>query len=422
MADGSAATFYLGVFYFLTDWWTSGVGIVLALITCSSIFPEMILQGGIDALLSKPITRGKLFLTKYLSGLLFAGSLAVVLAAVAWLCIRWKWATGTWKCGGVCLWCWCCSVRFIRCWFSPGVVPVHAGIGHSDADLLGVVLDASSRRTHSGGVGAIARVATMSIDGGPTSADDERAAPSGNAETARKIFKVGMLALPKTTEMNDLIRRSVETQQTRDIRRENELDAEIEGRKRLLRMAKKPMPSDPLRFREDVERELTLKKLLEKLPGYIIGTTLAFQALILLWAGWIFCGETTERRNRPERGSAAAWQARPVPLRSRRREWASGTRFWDPGFRRRGENWSVALAFPLVAAPELKEAAGPEAEFLCGVAWKLQTEELETVEGSPFVADGSAFDGVEHGIRHEVGFVRLSGTGRAEFGGGLAGR
>ncbi len=289
VADGSAATFYLGVFYFLTDWWTSGVGIVLALITCSSIFPEMILQGGIDALLSKPITRGKLFLTKYLSGLLFAGRLAVVLAAVAWLCIRWK--LGYWH---------------MEVWWSVPLVLVLFSSLYSVLVLTGVwfrstlasviltlifwglcwTLHLAERIA-----GELARspgVATMSIDGGPTSADDERAAPGGNAETARKIFKVGMMALPKTTEMNDLIRRSVETQQTRDIRRENELDAEIEGRKRLLRMAKKPMPSDPLKFREDVEREFDSKKSLEKSPGYIIGTTLAFQALILLWAGWIF--------------------------------------------------------------------------------------------------------------------------------------
>ena len=288
VADGSAATFYLGVFYFLTDWWTSGIGVVLALITCSSVFPEMILQGGIDALLSKPISRGRLFLAKYFSGLLFAGSLAVVLAAIAWLCIRWKlgyWHTAIW---------W--SVPLVLVLFSALYsVLVLVGVWFRSA-LASVILTlifwgvcwalhlaerVSGELARSPGMALVANSKVKAEGGGGDST-------GGNAELARRIFKVAMTFLPKTTEMTGLIGRSVETERTRTVRRQEELDAEVDGRLRILQLSGKAPPIDRVKFREEVEREFESKKALEKSPGYIIGTTLAFQAVILLWAGWIF--------------------------------------------------------------------------------------------------------------------------------------
>lgn len=51
-------------------WLTFGAGI-LALISTAGIFPEFIKDGSIDTVLSKPISRLRLFLTKWATGLLF---------------------------------------------------------------------------------------------------------------------------------------------------------------------------------------------------------------------------------------------------------------------------------------------------------------------------------------------------------------
>jgi len=67
------------LFYIIqfTTWgvpfWLSWVTTILALITTAGIIPEMVSGGTIEPILSKPIGRVRLFLTKYLSGLLFVG-------------------------------------------------------------------------------------------------------------------------------------------------------------------------------------------------------------------------------------------------------------------------------------------------------------------------------------------------------------
>ena len=52
--------------------WLAWVATILALVSTAGIIPEMISGGSIEMLLSKPISRWRLFLTKYATGLLFA--------------------------------------------------------------------------------------------------------------------------------------------------------------------------------------------------------------------------------------------------------------------------------------------------------------------------------------------------------------
>ncbi len=51
--------------------WLSWLASILALISTASIVPDMVTGGSIDILLSKPIGRTRLFLTRYFTGLLF---------------------------------------------------------------------------------------------------------------------------------------------------------------------------------------------------------------------------------------------------------------------------------------------------------------------------------------------------------------
>ncbi len=51
--------------------WLTWIATILALISTAGIFPDFVSGGSIDLFLSKPISRLRLFLTKYLTGLLF---------------------------------------------------------------------------------------------------------------------------------------------------------------------------------------------------------------------------------------------------------------------------------------------------------------------------------------------------------------
>lgn len=51
--------------------WLTWIATILALISTAGIIPDMIAGGSIEMLLSKPISRTRLFLTKYFAGLLF---------------------------------------------------------------------------------------------------------------------------------------------------------------------------------------------------------------------------------------------------------------------------------------------------------------------------------------------------------------
>jgi len=53
--------------------WLSWIATALALISTAGILPDMLTGGSIDLYLSKPISRLRLFLTKYVSALLFVG-------------------------------------------------------------------------------------------------------------------------------------------------------------------------------------------------------------------------------------------------------------------------------------------------------------------------------------------------------------
>ena len=53
------------------DWWLTFIATILALVSTAGIFPEFLSGGAVDLYLSKPIGRPRLFLTKYITGLIF---------------------------------------------------------------------------------------------------------------------------------------------------------------------------------------------------------------------------------------------------------------------------------------------------------------------------------------------------------------
>ncbi len=75
--------------------WISWGAVILGLVSTGGIFPELVASGAIDLYLSKPISRLRLFLTKYLGGLIFALLQATIFAVGCYLVFGWR--SGQWK-------------------------------------------------------------------------------------------------------------------------------------------------------------------------------------------------------------------------------------------------------------------------------------------------------------------------------------
>jgi len=66
------AALYKSMFsYFGVGFWLAWIGNILALASTAGIFPDFLAAGSVDLFLSKPISRLRLFLSKYVGGLLF---------------------------------------------------------------------------------------------------------------------------------------------------------------------------------------------------------------------------------------------------------------------------------------------------------------------------------------------------------------
>ncbi|MCH8343380.1 MAG: ABC transporter permease [Planctomycetes bacterium] len=94
----SEETFYKTLFVELgIGFWLAWLATILALISTASIFPEFISSGSIDLVLSKPIGRLRLFLTKYATGLLFVGLQVAIFSVASFLVLGLK--GGAWEPG-----------------------------------------------------------------------------------------------------------------------------------------------------------------------------------------------------------------------------------------------------------------------------------------------------------------------------------
>ena len=92
------ATFYKQEFVFWgVSIWLSWVAAILALISTAGIFPDLMAGGSIDLYLSKPIGRPRLFATKLLGGLLFVTLQVAVFCALCFVVLRAR--AGTWEPG-----------------------------------------------------------------------------------------------------------------------------------------------------------------------------------------------------------------------------------------------------------------------------------------------------------------------------------
>lgn len=79
----------------IVAFWLSWIAIIIALISCAPIFPEFMAEGSAGVALSKPVSRSALFIYKFIGALLFMTVQATLFAAIVFIAIRWR--VGIWN-------------------------------------------------------------------------------------------------------------------------------------------------------------------------------------------------------------------------------------------------------------------------------------------------------------------------------------
>jgi ABC-type transport system involved in multi-copper enzyme maturation permease subunit len=322
-----APMFYKILFASLgVGWWLNWVGVILALVSTAGIIPDFIAGGSVDLYLSKPISRLRLFLTKYVTGLLFVTLQVALFAAACFVLIGLR--AGLWD---------------LRLFLAIPVVVIAFSYLFCICALLGVL----TRSTVAAllltvlfwlmifGVESSEQVLFMGVTAGKieneayrnqfasldrqeaalkervASGDAAAAAPEidaltkrrreleekkrasdprrQNIATAHRLLYATKTALPKRGETNVLLQRwlSIDTTDLDEARMENRERRRAErtggGWLSGFRDRTEVSFNDP-----DVVREL--KATIDARPvPWVLGTSLAFEAVILSLAAWIFC-------------------------------------------------------------------------------------------------------------------------------------
>lgn len=91
-----ASALYLGFFStIIVGFWFTWIATILALVSTAPIFNDFMADGAIDLVLSKPMGRLRIFLVKYLGGLMFVLLQMTLFTVGVFLCVGWR--VGEWK-------------------------------------------------------------------------------------------------------------------------------------------------------------------------------------------------------------------------------------------------------------------------------------------------------------------------------------
>lgn len=287
--------------------WLAFAATILALISTASIFPDFISGGSIDLYLSKPISRLRLFVTKYVTGLLFVALQVAIFATASFLVIGIR--GGVWE-PGIFL-----AVPLVVCFFSYlYVVCVLFGV-MTRSTLAAVLLTilfwfflfcldrgevallmfkhhaenerVSNERRIKYLDGRLAYMAKLPPERKEASqnvieqwqkerdelvaARDSQAAR--NLRVAHQILYTVKTVLPKTRETTELMnRRLLKPRDDFAIREEYDTDEKAPRGSGIT-------PADV----QNVDRTLRSRPL-----SWVLGTSLAFEAVVLALAAWVF--------------------------------------------------------------------------------------------------------------------------------------
>ena len=272
-----AEAMYKGLFvHFGIGFWLSWLAAILALVSTAGIFPEMISSGSVAMLMSKPIGRVRLFLTKYAGGLLFVTLQVSVFTLASFLVLGLR--AGLWEPGLLLaiplvvlffsyLFCVCVLLGLITrstiaallltllVWF--GFWAVHS--------VENTILQFRVHAEHE-----IARI-EAGIEHGPPREVDARQSELEQAQReldnlalAHRIALGVATVVPKTGETIDLLRQALYETTTFQEQEDEHLD------------------------RWQQQQAALDEAIRQRSAWWVIGSSLGFEAVVLVLAGWLF--------------------------------------------------------------------------------------------------------------------------------------
>lgn len=297
---------------FAVPLWLGSFASILALISVGSIFPDLLSGGAIDLYLSKPIGRLRLFLTKYVLGLMFVALQVAAFTFVSYLVIGIR--GGVWEAKVFLsvpivtlyfsyLYCVCVLIGVItRSALAAILVTVLLWAGlwiiNKADDAITLYKNAAAvrvderQRTIDFNLDIIARNNALPPDQRADysksfeyqlprqiAARDEAAASLKTLTAWQNGFHLGKTFLPKTAETETLLSRAIVDARPQDIPRNRPARAD---RRR----------GDDAGFDVDDPDEVNRRTALElrsRNVGWVIGTSVVFEAVILAGAAWVFC-------------------------------------------------------------------------------------------------------------------------------------
>ena len=290
--------------------WLAFAATILALISTASIFPDFITGGSIDLYLSKPMSRLRLFVTKYFTGLLFVALQVGIFATASYLVIGLR--GGVWE-PGIFL-----AVPLLVCFFSYlfGVCVLFGVVTRStlaavlltmlfwfflfcldrgEVALLGFKIyadrEASSVEKRIAYLdGRLASMDRLSAEQQAASqnvidqwrqdrADLVRQRDSKarrNLGIAHRVVYAFKTVLPKTRETTELMNRRLLRNVSATTEEAEPDDVTGDGRRE-----RGPFTPADVQKLDETMRSRSL--------WWVIGTSLAFEAVVLLLAAWSFC-------------------------------------------------------------------------------------------------------------------------------------
>ena len=299
--------------------WLTWAAVILALISTASIFPDFMAGGSIDLFLAKPIGRLRLFLTKYLSAMLFVVLQATVFAVAAFVVVgvragEWKPSLflaiplitvfysylyavcvllGAWTRSGIAallltmlFWLAVFGVHwaeYLTLYFklqSEAYAELHEQrVADADAEIARVRAEKSALNM----LGMQESSIREKRDAAARTAGRRResAAQAGRWHAALYAVKT---VLPKTSETVGLLDRKLFERSERDAFGEQQAG---DGQGRRARIGDADWSLD-LQAQQLAQRRLQDESL-SRSTGWVIGTSLAFEAVVLAAAAWVFC-------------------------------------------------------------------------------------------------------------------------------------
>lgn len=249
--------------------WLSWIGVIMALVSTAGIFPDLMAEGAIDLAVSKPISRKRLFLTQYAAGLLFVGMQVTIFTVASFLIIGLR--GGVWEPGLF------IAIPLVLCLFSYLFsVCVLVGVKTRSA-IAGIFLTLIfwCGLSVMNSADLVLSSMTASVEDnqqndamGFTSVQEKNSSQAQEVPQgfviAQKIIHGVVTVLPKTSGTIYLLERN------------------------LIDMAELPEMPDEMGG-GNTQEQVMIEQMRKQSPAWILGTSLGFEAIVLLLAGWIFC-------------------------------------------------------------------------------------------------------------------------------------